>query len=254
MALTPDQFHKLIHSAVGTPKVDYEVKRRGKTTIRKPKSREHSANWAEATANLSSNKILLNVYLNMQQNSLSNKDFTRLKQLAKLGIELYWSTPITIGTDTFNVTVTANQRKNDSIQADLALNKMKDRNDYDRSYNLATLGIDASFIYNEHTYNPNANPAFADYSYMLTCAHEFGHSVLMYFGGAGLSWSHKGSTHIVPQDVKSSTPGYPASGTIDLMKYYDANKNFVSVFGRAQRTKAAEQDVKRLIWMSTITF
>lgn len=254
MPLTVQDFHDLLHKDVGTPADSYKIVRSGKRTIRKPISKEHSANWSEATVNLSANKVLVNVYLNMQQNSLNNQDFTRLKQLAKLGVELYWSTSLTIGTDTFNVTVVANQRKNDAIQADLALNKMKDRNDYDRSYNLATLGIDASFIYNEQTYNPNANSAFADYSYMLTCAHEFGHSVLMYFGGAGLSWSHKGSTHIIPQDVKSSTPGYPATGQIDLMKYYDASKNFVSVYGRAQRTKASEQDIKRLIWLSTVTF
>ena len=130
--------------------------------------------------------------------------------------------------------------------ASLGYHVMSDTDDYKRSMNIAALGIDASFIYNEW---PTPNSTFSDNDFKLTCAHEFGHSVLMYFGGAGMSWSHKGSTHIIPQSVKSTTPGYPAAGQIDLMKYYDRNKRRASMSTRALRTKATEQDVMRLIWL-----
>lgn len=81
----------------------------------------------------------------------------------------------------------------------------------------AFLGIDASFIYNEGAFGDHRT----DLDFQLVAAHEFGHSVLMYAGGLPLSWSHKGSTNPLTQTVKTSTPGYPKSGPIDLMKYYD---------------------------------
>ena len=99
-----------------------------------------------------------------------------------------------------------------------------------------------------------ANPGAADIDFKSTAAHEFGHSVLKYFGGIGLSWGHKGSTNVILQSVKGSTPGYPLKGEIDLMKYYDSSKNKTAVVGLYRRTYATEQDVKRLIWMSNITF
>ena len=77
---------------------------------------------------------------------------------------------------------------------------------------------------------------------------------LEYFGGANLSWTHKGSTNKYFQNIKSSTPGYPGKGSIDLMKYYDENKNAISRADRNMRTLADEQDVKRLIWLSNIAF
>jgi len=60
--------------------------------------------------------------------------------------------------------------------------------------------------------------------FQLVSAHEFSHSVLMYAGGIPLSWGHKGSTGVLSQSAKSSTPGYPKSGAIDIMKYYDWKK------------------------------
>jgi len=94
----------------------------------------------------------------------------------------------------------------------------------------------------------------AEQDFMLVSAHEFGHSVLQYFDGVRLSWSHKGTTHVITQSVKSNTPGYPLKGSIDLMKYYDSNKRQALLPRRFKMTLADEQDVKRLIWLSQITF
>lgn len=85
-------------------------------------------------------------------------------------------------------------------------------------------------------------------------AHEFGHSVLESFGRRSLSWGHKGSTNALLQRIKSSTPGYPQSGDIDLMKYYDFSKAKVTPKDLFQRSKVMEIDLKRLVWLSKIQF
>lgn len=67
-----------------------------------------------------------------------------------------------------------------------------------------------------------------------------------------LSWGHKGSTGVLSQSTKSSTPGYPKSGAIDLMKYYDWKKNSASLLRRTTDSIAMDIDVKRLIWGANI--
>jgi len=74
----------------------------------------------------------------------------------------------------------------------------------------------------------------------------------MYVGGISLSWGHKGSTNAILQNVKSSTPGYPANGNPDLMKYYDATKRKPEELQRINDSIAMEIDIKRLIWSSEI--
>ncbi len=114
--------------------------------------------------------------------------------------------------------------------------------------NPAILGIDASFIYNKGAFVATQ----ADMDFKLVAAHEFGHSVLMYAGGIFLSWGHKGSTNPILQSVKSTTPGYPEKGAIDLMKYYDWSKSRVDFMRRMKDSTAMEIDIKRLIWSSQI--
>ena len=142
--------------------------------------------------------------------------------------------------------MTAHNRKTGAIDVDLIINKGKN---YARSHNSGI--VDASFIYNQGRF---ANQGYAKQVFKLTAAHEFGHSVLLYSGGIKLSWSHKGSTAILSQAVKRSTPGYPVQGEIDLMKYYDDRKNDDQSIDIFTRTTSNEIDVKRLIWMSNITF
>tara|TARA_B100002049_G_C16023298_1_gene351245 strand:+ start:769 stop:1062 length:294 start_codon:yes stop_codon:yes gene_type:complete len=91
-----------------------------------------------------------------------------------------------------------------------------------------------------------------DDEFKLVSAHEFGHSILMHVGGISLSWGHKGSTNIILQKVKSSSPGYPKQGKIDLMKYYNETKNTANLKGCVSGSKAVEIDIKRLIWSSSI--
>ena len=74
----------------------------------------------------------------------------------------------------------------------------------------------------------------------------------MYVGGINLSWGHKGSTNVLLQNVKASSPGYPNQGKIDLMKYYNDTKNTANLKQRITRSEALEVDIKRLIWSSEV--
>lgn len=121
---------------------------------------------------------------------------------------------------------------------------------YSRSNNLAILWFDAKFIYNAGFFK---NQTYADQDFMETCAHEFGHSVLTEFGGIGRSWTHEGSTSIF-QSTTASTPGYPQTGEINLMRYYDEKKSQASFQRMISGSRATEFDLLCLLWMSKLAF
>jgi len=207
----------------------------------------HKATWAKATVLLDKKIIVVHVHLNFKQNNISDADYKKLKYLVRTGIDKYWSRRINVAGNSFMVWVKASHSDVNAIPVDLYVETDKDN--YARSMNPATLGIDASFIYNKGWHSNTKN---ADSDFQLVSAHEFGHSVLMYAGGIPLSWGHKGSTGVLSQSVKSSTPGYPKSGAIDIMKYYDWEKNFATLQRRVTDSIAMEIDVKRLIWGANI--
>jgi len=242
-------FHKALCAEVGKPTEAFTERRVGKILLRVP-SAAHRTPWSEATLNLQAHSILVNVFLNFEKNDLPQAQYERLRTLACVGIGKYWSSGVRIGKAAYAVTVTANHRVKNSIKVDLSISEDEK---YARSHNVGILSIDASFKYNKGW---AGSQELADVDFMLTSAHEFGHSVLTDFGGIGLSWSHKGSTNPVLQSVKSSTPGYPASGTVDLMKYYDVKKNKPSeppdTRERAARTNVDPLDLKRLLWLSKL--
>jgi hypothetical protein len=149
--------------------------------------------------------------------------------------------------DSFAVDVNAIQAGASAVEVGLRI----ERSERDaRSYNIGLFGLDASFVYNAGYY---AVASDADEEFMLTAVHELGHSVLMEFDGMALSWAHKGSSGL-DQTVLRSTPGYPQTGEVDLMKYYDATKFVPSRSSIVAATRAAEQDVKRLLWLRRLSF
>lgn len=230
--------------SVGTPSPGVKVISRHKFRIRKKFDKTHNANWANSRVNLKSKSINIDVYVDFQKNSLSAGDYQNLKQLAIPGIQRYWSRKVTLGGAQFQVNV--HHRRGNSIDADLYVGTSST---YARSHNSGI--IDASFFYNRGVFggfNTQGNNDF-----MLVAAHEFGHSVLEYFGSKDLSWSHKGSTNKILQSVKASTPGFPSAGEINLMRYYDANKHAITNRVRYKRSIADEKDAKRLIWLSDFT-
>jgi hypothetical protein len=247
--VTAEEFHDALHAAVGRPRQEVRTSYAGrivyKQVIKEPGA--HRARWAEATVNLATHTIKVQVNLDLKKNKLSQQDYLRLCNLVLRGMRTYWSRPIQLRNETFQVDVNAITRSVDAVEVDLYIETGKD---YARSHNMSILGIDASFIYNAGFW---PSQSYADDDFMLTAAHEFGHSVLMEFGGLGHSWTHKGSTSIV-QATKSSTPGYPTSGEIDLMRYYDEKKQSAPFARTVKDSRANELDVKCLLWMSKLGF
>lgn len=247
--MTAEEFHEALHAEVGRPRQETRTIQSGRITqhivVHEPGA--HHAEWARATIHLATHAIKLQVKLNLQKNDLSQSDFVRLSNLVLRGIRTYWSRPTRIKNETFSIDVNAIVSSADAVDVDLIIESGAD---YARSHNIGILGIDASFIYNAG-YFPSSTDA--DQNFMLTSAHEFGHSVLMEFGGLDRSWTHKGSTSVF-QATKGSTPGYPVSGEIDLMRYYDDKKKSTTFPRMIQDTRASEFDVKCLLWMSTLAF
>jgi len=246
--LTPKKFHEILHKDIDKPVQDFRRKwvpaQKRHVNVH---TDAHKASWAEAMIFLKQKIINIQVYLNFKKNNLTDSDYNKLKLLVRVGIMKYWTRHIEISGKIFIVRVQVYHRHENAIPVDLYVETDKDN--YARSMNPATLGIDASFIYNKGFY-PNEN--MADDNFQLVSAHEFGHSVLMYAGSFALSWGHKGSTNLITQSVKSSTPGYPKSGPVDLMKYYDWNKSKIQFQRRISDTRAMDVDIKRLIWGAKI--
>jgi hypothetical protein len=94
----------------------------------------------------------------------------------------------------------------------------------------------------------------ADEIFKKTSAHEFGHFILAAYGGGGFwkgySSTHKGTSHWVPQNPIEGHH-YPPSGEIDLMHYHDIRPSF---FDALNRSVAAEEDVKSLLWLGRVGF
>jgi len=210
----------------------------------------HKATWAKTTVNSLTRTIYIDVYLNFKQNSLRQGDYLKLKELAIAGIKQYWSNTITVAGVRFNVIVNpVHKNSSNAIAVDL---EIEESESYSRSMNPAILGIDASFVYQRGSIRADIPKKLIDDEFKLVSAHEFGHSILMHVGGISLSWGHKGSTNIILQKVKSSSPGYPKQGKIDLMKYYNETKNTANLKECVSGSKAVEIDIKRLIWSSSI--
>ncbi|MGO2130423.1 MAG: hypothetical protein ACTH4U_16955 [Pseudoalteromonas prydzensis] len=177
-------------------------------------------------------------------------DYLKLKTLAIAGIKQYWSNTITVAGVRFNVIVNPlHKNSSDAVPVDL---EIEESESYGRSMNPAIFGIDASFIYQKGSTKAGIPEKLIDDEFKLVSAHEFGHSILMYVGGISLSWGHKDSTNVLLQNVKSSSPGYPKQGKIDLMKYYNETKNSANLKQRVTDSIAVEVDIKRLIWSSEV--
>jgi hypothetical protein len=248
--MTPDEFHEAIHNDVGRPRREIRTVNVGHTVMKQVVEEPwaHRAPWASSKVYLQGRDVKVRVSLNLKRNGLSEAEYQRLSHLVFRGIRWYWSRPIRVNNEVFDVEVNATPATSKAVTADLIV---EPGTSYARSYNLAILGIDGSFIYNAGFYGGVSFDA--DQDFMMTAAHEFGHSVLMAFGGLFHSWTHKGSTSIF-QATTAATPGYPRKGEIDLMRYYDDAKATVPQWRMYQSTKASASDVKSLLWMSKLSF
>jgi hypothetical protein len=211
--------------------------------------------------------------------------YSSLMQLAKDGIELYWSRngsrPKNIGTavntpkGAFQITVTADVNTTPHAEA-LTLIELLDQKPgrFQRSNTITNrIYHNLGFRYRESRSPASSSPdpdqlvlnkalPTADGGFKRTAAHEFGHFILAAYGGGGFwkgySSTHKGSSTWASQEP---IPGkhVPLTGEIDLMHYHE-NRHINAMprdpvlADRLSRTVAAEQDVNSLLWLSRIRF
>lgn len=77
----------------------------------------------------------------------------------------------------------------------------------------------------------------------MTAAHEIGHEILLAYGGANYSFSHKDSSTVITQTVINNP--LPKYGEIDLMQYYNDYYDIT-------RTVAAQADVLGFFWLTKL--
>jgi hypothetical protein len=194
------------------------------------------------------------------------KGFVALKQLAFAGIQKYWGRKIKLSDNkvyALKVTpVDATTHAMDDIKVVYNTN-----GEWMRSSNpgpvTGVYSLFGNILPEQIVYNVGwlefsngwgyQNQMAADRQFMETAAHELGHEILSSYGGDEYSYGHRGSSTVITQETKSVSGGgsrYPATGEIDLMKYYNGARprNFYN------RVLASEMDVKSLIWLSRVKF
>jgi len=205
------------------------------------------------------------------------RSFEDLKNLALDGLGKYWSRDsrnnLSISSPFGTYTVSTRPRvATEKAMDDIDL-EYNTNGDWGRSSNpgrvrgffsfIANIFIPERSIYNAgwirfEAQSPDSgwryqNLADEDEAFKETSAHEFGHEILSAYGGENYSYGHRGTSTVITQTTLDTTHGgvsYPASGEIDLMKYYNGSRpsDFYS------RVVACEVDVKSLIWLARVEF
>ena len=191
------------------------------------------------------------------------KTFEQLKAMAKQGIEMYWTRdgsrsngtnpPVQTAKGVFSVTVKADvnvgltaENFELKIQLDKRLAFWFIRPDSSTSAGPLSKIVHAPGDWLDRT----RNISYSDPDFECVAAHEFGHRILGAYGNRGYSWGHKGTSGKYSQTANPGT-SYPAIGEIDLMKYSKAPLPN-TYQDRWNRTIAAEEDVKALLWLARI--
>ena len=198
--------------------------------------------------------------------------FEELKRLAIEGIKKHWGGQINTTKGSYAVTVNpvlATKKAAPSLTLQVEMGSS-----YNRSVNascacgtLAKLGRGLGNMFSDVTrvwyllgfYGSNAKYK-ANNDFMMTAAHEAGHSILASYaykstGLSNYSWVHKGSSkgigsgYSTPKRGEKGYESYPGIGA-DLMKYYDYSD---SIYGRnPEDFYSIEYDVKTLLWLSRV--
>jgi len=161
---------------------------------------------------------------------MEDTEFERLCQLAREGIEQYWSGPVTVLGVTRNVVVTTVEMEN-GIKKDIDIcmcgEEYGDGNSCFFGLENTHHNSDWDILDMTLWYGKNWLPSqwYADEVFKRVAAHEIGHSFLYDYGGLVYSWGHKNTSSANPfdsfPDGDPLTPPCPEIGeTVDLMKYY----------------------------------
>lgn len=185
--------------------------------------------------------------MNFDTSTLSQDDALRLSSLVDNGVSRFWSRPITLDGDNYNVYSYVLEDKS-GMEISLKISDAKSYKDYARSSN--TIGgnwIERTAVGSNIYHQPGVfnDAELTDMNFMVVAAHEIGHPLLLEAEGKEYSWGHKGTSGTWGGE-NGGRPAVPAQGELDLMKYYQG----LDTRTEYNRTKASEQDVKNLIFKS----
>lgn len=184
-----------------------------------------------------------------------------VKQLAKQGIEKYWSRTgsraVNSPEGTFDVNVKVEFAEPSAATFDLTRNYEEDPGRATSLWFVESIDYNIGYYFDYfQSVLPAKNQAirkakqYADENFKETAAHEIGHLILNGYGGIkNYSWIHKGSSSLT-QNVKDNQP-LPNSGEIDVMKYYNVSTDPVN---NSHRIVADEYDVLSLFWLCGVEF
>jgi uncharacterized Zn-binding protein involved in type VI secretion len=243
----------------------------------KLKNQAQEAEWVDIRIDRNAGKVDLTVRPSFSDGGIAGSNshinilnYQALENLAKSGIELYWSrigdralgigNPINTSDGAYKVSVTADINIEPKAKNFQLIENLTDDGGRSTSFGAFrkihhNLGY-AYYKFVAESNTPSSWPdgqRFADGLFKETAAHEFGHLVLNEYGDGGLipqySWTHK-STSTLWQSEKPNNP-MPAAGEIDLMHYHSTQVYWGDKFSR---TVAAENDVKGLVWLARVKF
>ena len=177
-------------------------------------------------------------------NRPSDNELTRLCGLAKSGIERYWSRQVARQCN--GQAVTSNVRvRVQLLDRFLALNAkevvVKAYTKEPVIGNTRSHNSDILPLTLKYNYGTTLDAATSNNIFQETAAHELGHSILRAARGFTHSWTHKGTSTWYGKLL--NTDRQPASGEIDLMKYFAGRRRADWM----DRTLATEEDVLSLI-------
>lgn len=215
--------------------------------------------FVDATIDLNTKTIDLLVYVKVESSGVPFKsptytEFVDCVDLIKQGITRYWSRnssaapkrQITIGGVDYNVNTAAVEDKDRGVSFIVEHGLLNDRS---CNYGVVLPGGAVHF-----------DASGSDDLKRETAAHEFGHSVLVDKSGFYYSLTHKGTSTVGQDYVKTTdsagtvtwvNPWPSAPDEIDVMKYYTSGGGPSDRFAR---TIATEDDVKALLACARFRF
>jgi hypothetical protein len=198
--------------------------------------------------------------------------YPQLEDMARQGIEHYWSRNGTrgpIGTDiataagSYKVTVKAR------VNTEPSMVKFPIIEDLGNGGRSTSMPLFRKIYHNHADWLSKGWPRdFPAEEFKHTAAHEIGHIFLNHYGDHVLkngdrdaiphySWTHKGSSTLLTQSSKDNHP-IPTTGEVDLMHYFsDFPTRHTTAAGYRdwwKRSVAAEEDVKGLVWLTRVRF
>ncbi|KAL4424195.1 hypothetical protein ABPG75_001496 [Micractinium tetrahymenae] len=201
-----------------------------------------TVDWVEIEEFLGCRKVRVSIIVNFQRNGdMSDATYAKLVELTKKGIAENWSRTgmraVTLSNGrVYEVYTQVVERKDGhNIEVEQVLDK-----EFERSNNVGSVAFfdfDPVVYYNEGYFRstvPADWEAAANYSFVETAGHEFGHSILRAAPPAG--------------DPLPNAPMYPATGDWDIMLYYNGSPPP----GAYDRSFAAEDDVRRLVGIAGV--